>query len=307
MARTWRPTAGDPLLLFAMDHRESFGRTLFGVTGAADAAQLAAMEAAKQLMYDGLIAGAAGIARGRAGVLVDEELGSAVIARATAAGTTLAVPIEASGHDWFTLEYGDAWMSHVDAVDPDWVKVLIRDNPDLDRDHRRAQLEALAGVASRLREHGRRLLYELIVPSTPAQLASVGGDALRYDTELRPALVVDVIRDNYAAGIVPDLWKIEGLETVAACRDVAAAARADGHDADLIVLGRDAPAERLDHWLEIARQVDGFVGFAIGRSIWEDAVREFETGDGGPEARARAVDAIAARYAHFIDRWSGAR
>ena len=51
---------------------------------------------------------------------------------------------------------------------------------------------------------------------------------------------------------------------------MAAQAKAGGRVADLIVLGRDAPAERLDHWLEVASQVDAFVGFAIGRSIWED-------------------------------------
>ena len=42
----------------------------------------------------------------------------------------LAVPIEASGHDWFTLQWGDDWLSHVDSIRPDYAKVLVRDNPD---------------------------------------------------------------------------------------------------------------------------------------------------------------------------------
>ncbi len=39
-----------------------------------------------------------------------------------------------------------------------------------------------------------------------------------------------------------------------------------------IVLRRDAPATRLDHWLTLAAPVDGFMGFAIGRSIWEEPI-----------------------------------
>ena len=34
------------------------------------------------------------------------------------------MPVEASGHDWFTLEWGDQWLEHVEAVKPDYAKVL---------------------------------------------------------------------------------------------------------------------------------------------------------------------------------------
>ena len=94
------------------------------------------------------------------------------------------------------------------------------------------------------------------------------------------------------------------LETVEAAQRVAGQAKAGGRDADLIVLGRDAPAEQLDHWLEVASQVDAFVGFAIGRSIWEDAVREYEESGQGETARAKARDTIAERYLGFISHWT---
>ena len=96
---------------------------------------------------------------------------------------------------------------------------------------------------------------------------------------------------------------MEGLETVDAARQVARQGKADGRAADLIVLGRDAPAERLDHWLAVASQVDAFVGFAIGRSIWEDAVREFEASDRGPRAADQARHMIAERYLGFVAHW----
>ena len=58
--------------------------------------------------------------------------------------------------------------------------------------------------------------------------------------------------------------------------------RAGGRDhVDAIVLGRDAPAARLDHWLAVAAPVDGFVGFAIGRSIWEQPIAGRNRGNAG--------------------------
>jgi myo-inositol catabolism protein IolC len=112
-----------------------------------------------------------------------------------------------------------------------------------------------------------------------------------------------VIADNQAHGVEPTLWKVEGLETVEAARQVAEQAKAGGRTADLIVLGRDAPAERLDHWLEVASQVDEFVGFAIGRSIWEDAVREYEASDRSEAAASRVRAQVAERYLGFVAHW----
>jgi myo-inositol catabolism protein IolC len=303
----WRPRHDDPLFILAMDHRESFGKTLFGVKDdAPDSAQAAAMEAAKRLIFEGLQTALPSVTSGRAGVLVDERYGQDVVAAARSGGppVVLAVPVEASGHDWFTLEWGDQWLEHVETVKPGYAKVLVRDNPDFDTDRREAQLSRLTQVSARLTEVGVPLLYELLVPATDAQLDQAGHDVGAYDRDIRPGLVVRVIADNQAHQVEPALWKVEGLETVGAARQVAGQAKADGRTADLIVLGRDAPTEGLDHWLEVASQVDAFVGFAIGRSIWEDAIREYEASDRGQRAADRARSAIAERYLGFVAHWT---
>ena len=62
----------------------------------------------------------------------------------------LAVPVEASGHDWFTLEWGEQWLEHVTAVKPAYAKVLIRDNPDFNAAEREGQFTRLAEVSSAL-------------------------------------------------------------------------------------------------------------------------------------------------------------
>ena len=181
--------------------------------------------------------------------------------------------------------------------------MLVRDNPGFGAAQRDAQLTSLAQVSAWLRTVGVPLLYELLVPATDAQLAQAGHDAGVYDHDLRPGLVAQVIADNQAHGVEPTLWKVEGLETVEAAQQVAAQAKAGGRTADLIVLGRDAPAERLDHWLEVASQVDAFVGFAIGRSIWEDVLSRYEAFGATDSAAVNARREIADRYLGFIAHW----
>lgn len=298
----WRPSHRDPLFILAMDHRGSFGSSLFDVQhDAPTAAQAARMRRAKDVIYAGLVSASQQLTVGRAGVLVDERYGRSVIQRATRDEMVLAVPIEASGHDWFTLEWGEQWMDHVREVDPDYAKVLVRDNPAFDPSERAPQLERLAGVGSALDQAGVPLIYELLVPGTPEQLAGVGQDTDRYDRDIRPELVAQVIAGNQAAGVEPTLWKVEGLDTPEAGRLVAEQARAQGRAADLIVLGRDAPADRLRRWLEIAAGIEAFVGFAVGRSIWESVVEEWVHEDVDDEA---ASGRIATTYLEFVGDWT---
>jgi myo-inositol catabolism protein IolC len=302
----WKPQHDDPLFILAMDHRESFGKTLFGVKDDdPDPAQSAAMKAAKQLIFEGLQMALPSVPSGRIGILVDERYGQEVIDVVKTSGQplVLAVPVEASGHDWFTLEWGDKWLEHIDAVKPDYAKVLVRDNPDFEGAQREEQFTGLARVSAGLKEAGVPLLYELLVPATDAQLGQTGHDTDAYDHDIRPGLVTKVIAQNQAHGIEPALWKVEGLETVDAAQQVADQAKADGRTADLIVLGRDAPAERLDRWLEVASRVEAFVGFAIGRSIWEYVVSKYEASDQDDAARTEARERIAQRYLGFIANW----
>ena len=230
-APPWRPQHDDPLLILAMDHRGSFGKTLFDVVDEKPTnEQRSSMQKAKKLIYQGLLRAAPQLSTGRAGVLVDEQYGQHVIDRSGHDPVVLAVPLEASGHDWFTLEWGDKWLEHIRAIDPAYVKVLVRDNPDFRESSRVTQLESLATVSSLLASEGFALLYELLVPATKEQLAAVGDSVDRYDAELRPELTVRVLADNQSAGVNPVLWKIEGLETIGAARAVADQARSGGRE-----------------------------------------------------------------------------
>ncbi len=64
-----------------------------------------------------------------------------------------------------------------------------------------------------------------------------------------------------------------------------------------VVLGRGANDAKVDHWLRQGAPVEGYVGFAIGRTIWWDALKGFL--DGNVE-REDAAQKIADNYLRFV-------
>ncbi|MCS5734342.1 DUF2090 domain-containing protein [Herbiconiux daphne] len=296
----------DPIFILAMDHRASLVKDVYRIDGSPTPAQAATISVGKQLVFRGLQRAVAdGVDRASVGVLVDELYGAEVAREARAAGINLSMPIEQSGRATFELEFGDLasgeWLEHVDRFDPDQVKVLVRFNPADSEASRSAQLTDLAAVSRALADRDRVLLLELLVPAVAKQLEQVGGDAVAYDTDLRPALTVEVIGAMQSAGVEPDIWKIEGLETTDAARLVVSAARQGGRDAvRCIILGRDAPVERLDHWLDVAAEAGGFSGFAIGRSIWEQPLRQHLDDEISDD---ELIAQVAQNLTHFVERY----
>jgi myo-inositol catabolism protein IolC len=301
----YEPSVESPLFLLAMDHRASFAQTLFGVAGEPTDADLRRMRDAKTVIYDGALQAVAdGLPAGRAGVLVDERLGSDVAVRTRADGLVLAMPIERSGTSLFELEYGSSFAEHVEAYDPDFFKVLVRYNPADDRQVRETQTERLAEVSAWAERTGRRWLFELLVPPTRDQLGTYE-DQDHFDRQARPALTAQTVREFEAADVHPTIWKLEGYETADGAEQVLRVATGDAeHPAACIVLGRNAPMSTVEHWIDVAAPLEGFVGFAVGRSIWDQALRDLL---GGRIDRDAAATVIAHRYRELIDTYLEAR
>ena len=176
--------------------------------------------------------------------------------------------------------------------------MLVRYNSDGDAQMNKTQLGELKRLSDYLQENGRKFLFELLVPAEDAQLESVGGDTDRYDAELRPELMRRAIEDIQDFGIVVDIWKIEGVDAREDAEMLAEVTRRDGRDGvKCVLLGRGASNEKVDHWLQQAAPVEGFIGFAIGRSIWWDALKGFLEGN---IERADAAEQIADNYLRFI-------
>jgi myo-inositol catabolism protein IolC len=287
------------LYILAFDHRGSFTKKFFGIEGEPTPEETAKIADVKHMIFEGLRkACEQGAEPSVSGALVDEQFGGSVPADAKAAGLKLAMPAEKSGQAEFDFQYGDDFGAHIERFDPDFSKVLVRYNPDGEADLNARQRERLKRLADWLHANDRKFLFELLVPAEEEQLASVDGDTDRYDAELRPELMRRTIADMQDAGIEVDVWKIEGVDEQSDCVSIVDQCRSGGRDGVVcVLLGRGADDDKVDHWLRQAAPVDGFVGFAIGRSIWSEPLKGLLDGDLEREAAAQQV---ADNYLRFV-------
>jgi 5-dehydro-2-deoxygluconokinase len=291
----------EPLYILPFDHRGSFESGMFGWKGELNAEQTAQIAAAKQVIYDAFQqAVAAGVPKGKAGILVDEQFGAAILRDAAAKGFHFCCPVEKSGQDEFDFEYGDKFAEHIEEFRPTFAKVLVRYNPEGDPAGNRAQAERLKRLSDYLQDAQRSLfMFELLVPADTAQLDQVHGDRKAYDLELRPGLMVRAIQELQAAGVEPDVWKIEGLDRREDCQTIVKTARSGGRDhVGCIILGRGEDNEKVREWLLTAASVPGFIGFAVGRTdFWDPLVAWRDK----KSSREDAVKAIASNYRDFVN------
>ena len=294
------------LYILAFDHRGSFQKKMFGIDGAPTPEQSETISDSKRLIFEGMLEAVhRGAEPGATGVLVDEQFGSDIPGRARERGLKLAMPVEKSGQNEFDFEYGDDFAEHIERFDPDFSKVLVRFNPDdPDVEMNRRQVEKLKRLSDWLHAHERKFLFELLVPATEAQLSSVGGSSDRYDLELRPELMRRAVEALQNAGIEVDIWKIEGVDEQSDADMLARQARTGpGREGvTCVLLGRGASTEKVEEWLETAAPVEGFIGFAIGRSIWWDALKGFLD---STRTREDAAATVADNYLHFVTVYEG--
>ncbi len=296
-----------PLYILPFDHRGSFQTKLFGWKPPLSETQTAEVAGTKRVIYDGFKSAlGGGVPKDKAGILVDEQFGAAILRDAKTERVVTACPAEKSGQDEFDFEYGEGFARHIEAFDPTFCKVLVRYNPEGDRALNRRQAERLKRLSDFLAGAGRsRFMFELLVPAEPAQLDRLRGDKRRYDLELRPRLMIQAIGELQAAGVDPDLWKVEGLDRRQDCQAIVALARAGGRDrVGCIILGRGEDDEKVREWLGIAAQVPGFIGFAVGRTAFWDPLVAWRS---NKMTRGQAVAEIARRYGEFTDVFETAR
>jgi myo-inositol catabolism protein IolC len=260
------------LLILAIDHRASLEHDLYGLTAPPTPTQAARISTDKLLVYQALLDATGQLpARVRPGLVIDEQYGASVAELAARTGDAVSVcmPIEASGQRWFGFAYGQDWQQHAGFFSTEHTKVLVRDNPGLDPTHREQQARRLAQVSAWAAAAGRSLIIELLVPATGADKTATDGSQGRYDDELRPRHTVAVMEYLQDRGVDPAIWNVEGLDRHDDAVAVAATAGRGGRLAHCIVLGRNASHDTLEHWLQVAAPIPGWIGFAIGRSIWQ--------------------------------------
>ncbi len=283
----------NPLAVMAFDHRSSFAR-LLRTTWPLSSADRETARRLKGVILDGLVrAVQAEPAVEGAAALIDEELAGELAVDVRERNLLLVMPVEATGTDVLEFAYGDAFAEHIDRFGPDLVKVLLRRNPRVPSPAQATEDERLARLTGWARSHAYPVLLELVVPPEPPDVEEPGWHE-RFDRDVRPSLMVEVMAHLQDIGVEPDVWKVEGLDRTADCEAVAGIAQRDGRvHVRCVVLGRGASTSQVLHWLRTARAVEAYSGFAIGRSLWWDPLREMIDRQISAE---RAADLISGNY-----------
>jgi 5-dehydro-2-deoxygluconokinase len=253
--------------------------------------------ASKAIIYDGFLAAVAGgVPKERAGLLVDEQFGAAILRDARRAGFPHRRPAEKSGQHEFDFEYGDDYARHIEAFSPTFCKVLVRYNPEGDAAMNRRQADACASCRVPP-SHAAKVHVRAPRAGGEAELEELHGDQRAYDRSRRPRHMVDAIHELQDAASSPTSGRSKGLDRAEDCVAVVAAARRGGRaGVGCIVLGRGEDEAKVESWLTIAAGVPGFIGFAVGRTTFWDALVGWRD---GRTTREAASAEIARRYARW--------
>jgi myo-inositol catabolism protein IolC len=289
-----------PLYLLPFDHRGWFQTHLFGWKGQLAPEQMNQIASTKHVIYDGFKAAIeAGVPREKAGILVDEMFGAALLRDAATQGYLAACPVEKIGQEEFDFEYGKDFDKHIEVFRPTFCKALVRYNPEGDRASNLRQSDRLRRLSNYAHGNSRSLcMLELLVPPMKAQLDRLKRDERAYDLELRPRLMVQAIEELQSAQVEPDVWTIEGLNRREDCEKIIAAARRGGRKrVSCIIRARGEDDFKVRSLLTTASAVPGFVGFAVSRACFGEPLINWRR---CKITRKEAVAIIAGRYLQAV-------
>jgi myo-inositol catabolism protein IolC len=287
-----------PLFILAFDHRGSFSKNLYNVApDQLTQENIAQIKEYKQIIYEGFKhAVTMGVPKDQAAVLVDEEFGEAILADAKVQGFATIVSVERSGQDIFTFEYGDEYGEHLEKYRPTFAKALIRYNPEDSDDKKQGQQANLKILSEYAHQHTYKFLLEPLVPPSESQLAKVNGVQDEYDKIVRPGLTVTSIKELQEAGIEPDVWKLEGMDSKEDYEKVITQIRSGGRaNVGMVLLGRGTNEDKVEEWLSIGAGVEGVIGFAVGRVIFWNAIVAYHD---GKMSKEQAVEEISKKFQH---------
>lgn len=272
--------------MVALDHRASFDRDLRGLGIAATPGRRAAL---KTLVWEGIREALPDVpASGDVAVLIERGL-DGIVAEAADAGVTVALALEASGGCVLRPDAPhDQLVEDLRAIPGGLGKVLLRWHPNDGASRRERQLAALHALAGVTELSGRPLLLELLVPpSLDDRTAIAGGE--RYDESRLPRYQAEAVATLLDSGLAPAAWKLEGHPDAARARKVAEGIVRANPAASVLVLGGGAVVADLARPFSGGAEVGAYRGFAVGRTIWRQAVIDLCRREITEEATRRAV------------------
>jgi 5-dehydro-2-deoxygluconokinase len=227
--------------------------------------------------------------RNHGALLLDNRYSAESMARAMALGIPVGAPVEKAGV--FPLEW-EREPFHALSRGNSFVKVLVRYRPEWPQADREEQWEKLLELQAWCRAENIPLLVEIII-------MKAGEDEQEFERRGRPSMLAGLIREAYARGLVPAIWKIEGTASRDGAVAIDAAIR-ERHEPRQLILGKGAGPEAIASWFDAAAGLESTAGFAIGRSVFMEPGSAFLKGE---LSAADATSEIGRRYLGFVEGW----
>lgn len=282
------------LYILPFDHRSSFAK-MFGF----DYARLteegrATLIDYKYIIYEGfLVSLQKGISKENAAILVDEEFGSRILQEAKREGITHILTVEKSGGDELELEYGENFREHIDEFSPDYVKILLHYSPKDKEEKNARQIEKLTLAQNFCNEKRYKFLIELLIKNLRNEPKKL------FEARTRARLTAISIKEFQEQGINPEIWKLEGLDSEDQLKEVVTQVKeGQKNNANVVILGRGENKEKVETWLKVGAAVEGVIGFAVGRTVFEKPLIQYHKKE---ISRDKCANTIAENFIHFVD------
>lgn len=266
--------------MLPFDHKSSFAE-LFGFTNPElSSEEKGAVANAKEIIYTAFRKIVEQeIPKEQAAISVDEEYGDKIIKDAVNQKYNVFLATEKDRQKEFDFEYEDDFAKHLEKYKSGLVKVLIRYNPNDDPLSKMRQQQKLAILSNYCHEKSYKFFLGILVSPTSSQANETGGDNSFYDNHVRPNLTVNAIEELQSAGVEPDIWGIEGMESEDSYKIVSLQARKEGRDdVGIIILGRSGNADKVEKFIRPGSKIKGIIGFATGRTVFWEPLTAYKNG-----------------------------
>ena len=277
---TTRRTEWPSLLAFAIDHRKQL-EDMADKLGASRERIAPFKRLAMQAI--------AKVADGKPGfgTLLDDTYGREAMFDAAKLGLWVGRPLEKPGSRPLEFEHTQDVGSRLIEWPADHViKCLAFYHPDDPPELKKQQQAKYRQLYEAARKVGRELLIEII--------AGKNGPLDRFT-------IARAMQELYDLGIKPDWWKLEPQADSAAWDEIGACIdRNDPYCRGIVLLGLEAPAEELEKGFRAVAGKPHVKGFAVGRTIFNEAAQEWLRGAISDDA---AVAMMAEKFGNLVKIW----
>jgi 5-dehydro-2-deoxygluconokinase len=224
------------------------------------------------------------------GTLLDDVYGREAMFDAAKLGLWIGRPLEQPGSRPLRFEFTqDVGARLIEWPVTHTIKCLSFYHPDDPAELKKEQSQKLRTLYEAARKIGRELLIEIIA----------GKHGKLDDTTIAKAL-----EDHYALGIKPDWWKLEPQASQKAWENIGAVIKKnDPWCRGIVLLGLEAPENELAQAFEATAGQVAVKGFAVGRTIFNNAAHQWLAGKMSNQA---AIDEMAERFANLVNLWNKA-